>query len=78
MSGQDRGQSVLVDTEKIVKILYTNYRGETAVRSIIPHKVWFGGTDWHPGAQWILDAFDVEKGADRSFALKDVKSWSVE
>jgi predicted DNA-binding transcriptional regulator YafY len=61
-----------------VQILYTNYRGETAVRTILPIKIWFGATDWHPEAQWLLDAIDFEKGAKRSFALKDIKSWSVE
>lgn len=60
-----------------VSILYTNYRGETAVRRIIPRKIWFGKTDWHPEDQWLLDAVDVEKGAERSFALKDIRSWFV-
>ena len=65
------------DAQK-VKILYTNYRGETAVRSILPLKIWYGSTDWHPESQWLLDAIDFEKGANRSFALKDIKSWSAE
>jgi predicted DNA-binding transcriptional regulator YafY len=65
-------------SEKTVAILYTNYRGETAVRRIVPKRIWFGKTDWHPEEQWILDALDVEKGADRGFALKDVKAWFVE
>jgi len=64
-----------MENEKSVKILYTNYRGETAIREVIPEKIWFGGTDWHPEPQWLLDAFDVEKDAKRSFAMKDVKSW---
>lgn len=66
-----------MDTEKIVYILYTNYRGETTTRRIIPDKIWFGKTDWHPENQWILDAFDVDKNANRSFSLKDIKSWFV-
>jgi len=67
-----------MNTEKIVKILYTNYRGETAIRKIIPDKIWFGKTDWHPVNQWLLNAFDLDKNAERSFALKDIKSWSIE
>ena len=63
---------------KVVNILYTNYRGETAIRKIIPKKIWFGSTDWHPGEQWLLDAEDLEKKADRSFAMKDIKSWYLE
>ena len=36
---------------KAVKILYTNYRGETSYREILPEKIWFGSTEWHPEAQ---------------------------
>lgn len=54
-----------------VTLTYTNWRGETAERSIIPRGVWFGATEWHPEPQWLLRAFDVEKQADRDFALKD-------
>jgi predicted DNA-binding transcriptional regulator YafY len=64
--------------KKVVKILYTNYRGETAIRTITPEKIWFGETEWHPGEQWLLDAFDLEKQTMRSFAMKDIKSWVAE
>lgn len=59
-----------------VKILYKNYRGKTAVRTIIPLKIWFGSTDWHPESQWLFDVIDCEKNAIRSFALKDILSWN--
>jgi len=58
-----------------VSILYTNYRGETAIRRIVPQRLWFGATTWHPEEGWLLDAVDVEKGEVRSFAMKDVKAW---
>ena len=58
-----------------VAILYTNYRGETALRRVIPQRLWFGATSWHPEEGWLLDAIDVEKGELRSFAMKDVKAW---
>ena len=54
-----------------VTLTYTNWRGETAERTITPKRVWFGSTDWHPEPQWLLTAFDAEKQADRDFALKD-------
>jgi len=60
---------------EIVTILYTNYRGETGLRRIRPKRLWFGPTDWHPEHQWILDAEDVDRKKDRSFALKDVRAW---
>ena len=64
--------------EKVVKILYTNYRGKTATRTIVPERIWFGETEWHPEKQWLLDAFDLDKKAPRSFALKDIRAWFVE
>jgi predicted DNA-binding transcriptional regulator YafY len=64
--------------EQVVSILYTNYKGETNIRRIIPEKLWFGKTEWHPEEQWLLDAFDTEKSAARSFAMKDIKAWFLE
>jgi hypothetical protein len=63
------------DNGKAVHVVYTNYRGETAVRKIVPERIWFGSTEWHPKDQWLLDALDVEKQAKRSFALKDIRAW---
>lgn len=64
------------DAAQLVVILYTNYRGETARRKIIPSSIWFGSTEYHPKAQWLLEAYDVEKGADRTFAIADVAEWT--
>lgn len=50
---------------------YRNYRGEIAERCIIPDRVRFGSTDWHPEPGWLLHAFDTDKGAFRDFALAD-------
>ena len=58
-----------------IKICYTNYKGETAIREIIPLQIWYGSTEFHPADGWLLDAYDVEKKAQRSFSLKDVKAW---
>jgi len=50
---------------------YRNWRGEIAERRAIPRRVYFGATEWHPEPQWLLRALDVDKGAERDFALKD-------
>ncbi len=34
-----------------IEIVYRNYRGETALRRIVPSHIWFGGTEWHPEPQ---------------------------
>lgn len=58
--------------ERVVEFLYTNYRGEQAIRRVIPDRIWFGSTEWHREPQWLLDAFDVTRGTERSFALMDI------
>lgn len=63
------------DDPKQLRIEYTNWRGETAVRTIVPISLRFGSTQWHPEAQWLLKARDVEKGEEREFALTDIKQW---
>lgn len=64
--------------EKAVKIVYTNWRGETGVRRIIPKGIKFGANEWHPEPQWLLEALDIEKNADRAFALKDIHHWTTD
>ena len=56
----------------IVEIDYVNWKGERAKRLIVPGRVHFGVTEWHPEEQYLLDAHDVEKDAQRTFALKDI------
>ncbi|WP_086930705.1 WYL domain-containing protein [Agarilytica rhodophyticola] len=64
-----------IEKDKKVKILYTNYRGETSYRDIVPIKIWYGSTDWHKEEQWLLDGHDQGKDALRNFAMKDIKEW---
>lgn len=63
--------------QSTVRIKYTNYRGETSIRRVIPRSITFGSTDWHPDKQWLLEAFDLDKDAERSFALRDVHEWGI-
>ena len=63
---------------KEIKILYTNWRGETRVRTIVPKEIKFLSTEWHPEEQWCLIAFDKDKNAERTFACKDIKEWKTD
>lgn len=54
-----------------IKMIYTNYRGETRQRHVRPERIWFGKTDWHPEDQWMMTADDMETGNQRDFALRD-------
>lgn len=66
-----------IPSQAEVRIRYTNHRGETSVRTIIPARVVFEANAWHPKRQWLLHAWDVEKAAARSFALAGVLEWGV-
>lgn len=56
------------DAEPLV-IAYTNHRGERRVRRLMPIAICFGASPHHEGRQWFLRAFDLEKQAERDFAL---------
>lgn len=58
---------------KELRILYTNWQGQTAERRIVPDRIWFGSTEYHPEPQWLIDAFDADKQAPRTFALQDMR-----
>ena len=62
--------------EQIVEILYTNWKGESGTRKIMPEKIWFGQTEWHKENQWLLHAWDLEKKEYRDFAMKDIEKWN--
>jgi predicted DNA-binding transcriptional regulator YafY len=54
---------------------YTNYQGERSWRYIIPREIKLGSNEWHKEEQWLLRAYDLEKGADREFAMAGIHEW---
>lgn len=54
-------------------VRYTNYRGETSVRDIVPLGIRFGSNQWHTERQWLLRAFDMDKCEEREFAMRDMQ-----
>lgn len=54
-----------------LELPYKNWRGEISTRKIQPIRIEFGATEWHLEPQWLLVARDIEKNAERSFALRD-------
>ncbi len=53
---------------------YINHRGEQGQRRVHPIRIWFGSTEWHPEPQWLLRALDLDKDAQRDFALSQIVS----
>ena len=58
-----------------VTFTYKNYRGEVSVRLVCPIMIAFGRTGFHPEPQWLLHAWDLNKEAERTFAMKDISDW---
>lgn len=62
----------------IVQVTYTNHRGETALRTIRPIRIWFGSTAWHQESQWMLECFDLDRMQSRDYAMSGIKGdWQV-
>lgn len=59
------------------RFTYRNHRNEVAERRVLPIRIWFGSTEWHPEPQWFLNACDLDKTTGminlyRDFAMKDI------
>lgn len=63
--------------EHPIKVRYKNYRGEVAVRLIVPIRYEYKATEYHPEEQWILVVWDVERDAVREYAASDIIQWFV-
>lgn len=73
-SGLSKLPAAEAPRQEPVALTYTNWRGETHTRRILPLSIWYGKTEWHLDPQWFLRARDVERGVERDFALKDLGS----
>jgi hypothetical protein len=71
----DFGSPPGIDPARHVVIDYTNHRGERALRTVEPMAMEYRVSPWHEGKQWIMQAWDVDKEAERDFAMKDIHSW---
>lgn len=54
---------------RIISIDYTNWQGERRIRKIEPIQIYFGSNKFHPKDQWLLEALDIQKNENRTFAL---------
>lgn len=64
--------SFTISTDQKVKFTYTNWRGETAERRAIFKKLFFGSNDFHKEPQWLVEGYDLDKGAYRTYSLRDI------
>lgn len=58
-----------------VTIDYVNHKGERAWRRILPVRLYYGVTQHHPEPGWLLVAYDLDRDAARTFAMRDIHAW---
>jgi hypothetical protein len=73
----DAGTNALETNTNVITIRYRNYRGEDSLRRVLPLKIWFGTSEWHPKRQWLMDAYDYNRNAYRTFALQNVIQFDI-
>ena len=61
---------------KPLGFMYTNWKGKRGFREVIPQRIYFGSTEWHKEEQWLMVAYDLDKKAERTFAMKDMENIS--
>lgn len=52
-----------------IEFTYTNHKGRYAKRWARVDRIWFGETTYYPRQQWLMTAFDLDKRAQRTFAM---------
>ena len=64
-----------MSTTEQVTFTYKNHRGEVETRLVEPVQIKYTYNVWHPELQWMLEAYDVNRKALRTFAMKDISGW---
>ena len=61
--------------ERELSFTYTNWKGETRKRHIIPVTIRLGYSEYHEGRQWFMTGIDIERDdcPVREFAMKDIE-----
>jgi predicted DNA-binding transcriptional regulator YafY len=65
-----------VAKDQVVQIVFTDSRGQRSARRIMPDRIWFGCTDWIREPQWLLDAYDLDRGTLRSYAMRSIENFT--
>jgi hypothetical protein len=62
-----------------VEFDYVNHKGERETRRVCFHRIEWTATEYHKQPQFIVFAHDMDRRADRGFAMRDmvnVRAWS--
>lgn len=66
--------NVFLAPRMVLRVLYKNWKGEIAWRRIIPLPTipYFSSTPHHTEEQWLIRVWDLDKDAERTYALLDI------
>ena len=59
----------MIDFDQVIHFGYMNHRGEYAIRTVIPQRMYWGTTPEHPTEQWLVHCYCLDRKADRTFSL---------
>ena len=62
-----------LDVGPIMRIKYRNWKGVTEDRRILPIRVEYLSTEFHPKPYWALIAHCLERDAERAFRMSDIE-----
>lgn len=65
-----------MQTQQIVEIDHTNWRGERRKRLVRPIRWFFGSNKWHREEQWLMVAYCLERGEERDFAMSGLHGFT--
>lgn len=68
---------ILIFANEKIKVKYKNHKGEISDRTIIPKKIYYGSTNYHPNNGWLLEVFDIEKNDKRTYSFNDIIEWKL-
>lgn len=57
---------------QVMKFQYRNWQGVVADRTAKFEALIYTSNEWHRTPQWLVKAYDLDKGEVRLFALKDM------
>lgn len=61
--------------KRTAQFTYTNWRGETEVRHVVPTEISHQATEYYPVPQWIMAGWDKDRQAQREFAMN--RMWGL-
>jgi predicted DNA-binding transcriptional regulator YafY len=53
----------------VLRFSYINYASKRSVREVVAPTLFWGNSSFYPEDQWLMNAYDLDKAAWRTFAL---------